>query len=598
MSLNVPSYAATFESEGAQRLPLIDLQRFLRLAHQDPSVLERLHPEDQARFRRAALASEAIRKMPPGVRSGREAVWLMKERGEPIPPLMASFKPLDPSIAATRENALRNWSPVHLENFQAILGNFKSGERPRSETTPEVEETLVDKTPRGLDEQLHRDAVHDSAPGTHDERVELDKPAREPVPSARDVDASLTQETPTAPPPRESQQEDGAKAPASQPVPLDTSYEAPRPPPLHEPSVAAFHDAEREKRGAASGSPRNPTTLLDQLQSSRRRIAAIAQTSLKELQHGSAVYRSEGEIALPPPRPRKGFLEASTHRLHRSDVPLAYRKPISAMDAHVRSILQQVTSNPVWIAAEYVERSTRIKDLSDFPPSRDELRESPELAVAARSLDEARRLHAGDVISQKRAQQQLAAYQRRPGWLKAAQNLVLDTERELKQKALTASVRVLESSNEMRTAEAEAKSLYASRLEEANEIALEQRQLARSERLLLERPLREAVLERHRAQEALCERLAPERVLDAPERTALTYQATIKIDGFSFASLRGEDGRTYLLDRTEHTLNGAKLRTGDVVQVSRDENQSRHVSLVTTAKTSAQNRDRETSRGR
>jgi hypothetical protein len=580
---------SSFVVEGAQPLRVIDMHLFFRAVHKEPKLLEKLPPQDRKSFERAALRTSAVKKMPPGVRSGREAVFEILKRGEEVPPPLAPYKPLDPEVAKAAENALSQWRPSDEAAVQAILDSFRSGERKVTAAptlAPEPSATVRSPSTASMPPPLPKhsavtepaDAPSTAIPGAQareakDTLVDPPRAVQALVIGAQAESSPDAAESERPPSQADSSLEPPTQVPTSQPQPTLTPAE---------PGTQAF----------------NPSALLEVLDVSRLHVASLAQWSREEFARGQGLHTGSGTSKLPPERPRKEILKARTAAPQRSDVPYTLRKPLRDMDAHVRDIVEQVTSNPVWIAAEYVERTGAMRSANDFPPNRTDLLENPELLAVVQQFDHARHERQQAVAAATLAQQKLGAHQRKPRWMRAAQNLMFDRERRLHEVAKAASLQLLTSSLELRARESEAKMQYATCLESVNDTTRAQSRLARAEREAIERPLRNAVLERHRAEEALAGRCAPARVLEAPALAELTFDSTIKVDGFAFAVLRAEDGQRYLLDKLEHNLSGQRLRPGDVLSIQRDEHGSRHVIVKPRSQPEARAPERERGAGR
>jgi hypothetical protein len=612
-----------FAVEGAQPLPVIDVERFFRMLRKDPSLLEKLHPDDQATLRRAGLRSEPMRTLPLGVRSAREAVWHYQQRKEPVPEQLASYAPLDPEWAKTEENAVRNWRPRHSEAFRELLRaqeeklkleNAGRTSGTRSETVVEhqrepehlgsarVDETSGERAPDPAPSGPTTEPQHGKTPPGPDSRTDETQPE-----SARYVQGSL--ETPAEEPQHAKPGEpEGSAAESARTLRMDEQLRdeptiVERAPPVMKAVITGDNDNNvRVLSGEElkNGKRLNPPDILKLVGGAAARVSACADESRANAAHGAERHRRAGKPTLPPERPRREVLRASLMKpCDRANTPQAYREKLGAMDRQIRVMTEQITSDPVWSAAEYVERTVRVRSTLEFPPSRDDLQRNRDLREAMLGLQDAQesfdylRSHAA------KARKSLEAYQQRSrSWARGLQNFVFDTERKLQAGAEEASRDLVRARGKLRDAEGDAKALYAEHLSTGNDEALAELDLARKERTLIERPLRDAVLERQRAELTIKDGRAPERAMNAPANTPLRHIVNVSVHGFGFAELEGPGGKSYFLDHAEHPELIPQLKPGTQITLSRDEHGSRHFQLLESPAREPESRERERARSR
>lgn len=214
---------------------------------------------------------------------------------------------------------------------------------------------------------------------------------------------------------------------------------------------------------------------------------------------------------------------------------------LRALDALTRRVAVEIVDNPLWIAADYIERNTKLTQVDHHA-----LREDPRVREARGHY---RRCEKAVLDAKQRQEQFLAA----PAWKRTATKLFGDREKELHETRMRTSAALVEAKAALDALEQQARHEMEISVAEQNALATERREQAVVQRESLERSLRETLVERALAELALSSTLTPLHLKHARDGEALEY-AGPKDLGAGFSAellLNARDGRVYIGDTHE-----------------------------------------------
>lgn len=299
------------------------------------------------------------------------------------------------------------------------------------------------------------------------------------------------------------------------------------------------------------------------------RVAALAREVRAAKRTHIATYRALGLPELPKNSARRKLLAAAVAPAREQDAD-GRHGALKALDQQLRAMQRDIIDDPLWIAADYLDRTTaleqvedRVRDDEGVKRARGEYKKAEErVRSAARALD--------TYEPPNRWQRTLDMVR---GQGKGEQDRLLALHAAMKEASLT----LHNAKRGLDDAEREARAAA----HELNAQSLEVQREARARRDALEQPLRQALADRYIAERALTRERAPQHLRDASDLGSLTYVGQRTVGGFDYHEFSNFGGATYLADSVElrSTIAQLDLQQGDRVVLRSDELGARHLQL-------------------
>ncbi|HEX5658582.1 MAG TPA: hypothetical protein VFX59_15370, partial [Polyangiales bacterium] len=298
------------------------------------------------------------------------------------------------------------------------------------------------------------------------------------------------------------------------------------------------------------------------------RLGVLLEVAQAALRRGEEAYRARNLPELPKDAPRRQQLQAAIavpRSASRAKAPAVLRD----LDDKTARICRDVLDNPLWIAADYLERSLSLDNEHALT------REDPAVVEATSRYREAEeRIRDAKQDLDTYAARDPTKWQRVRGFLGGKDHDDKELARlhetmEQAARGITHAKKDLDDAEHLSRAERQAE------LEEDRELCA----AAREYREALEQPLREAVLERHVAECALEKRRPPEHLRNVPDHASLTYVGVRKLGEFEYHEFERFGGGVHLVDALElrETTTPLDLARGDRVTFQHDERGVRHL---------------------
>lgn len=278
-------------------------------------------------------------------------------------------------------------------------------------------------------------------------------------------------------------------------------------------------------------------TVPDRVKEAVGRVEVAAAHVKEERARRVEEHRREGRPQLPTHSPRIDKLArdiapvlgtASRSERDRSD--------LGRFDRLIGSMQRDITHNPLWLAADHVERNVTVLKLDKL------VREAPELQEVQRAYASAEKRFLD-------AKVEVEAFEKQPKWRQWVDTKLRDQDLKLRGAFDHAAEHLLLAKQQVENTERDLRATLETTVAEHNGAELNKQREARERREGIERPLREALIERHVA-EGLTVRgeTTLARLQDAPDGATLGFAGTINVGGFEAVQLKGADGQTYLGD--------------------------------------------------
>lgn len=310
---------------------------------------------------------------------------------------------------------------------------------------------------------------------------------------------------------------------------------------------------------------REPASSQEEGDASIRRLAVLRDASarVRELiDDASSARVRDTEAHLGPPLPRRSsrrdLLRQVAHAPTRTSLSRAYRALLSEVDSGIARIAAEVTENPLWIAADYLERHTKLEKVDE------QLAKHERVQHAEKAYQRAEKALLA-------AKSRLDRWRRGPRWARTVDKLLPSawrTETRRHANMALASRHLVDCEVERQVAEAYARAEYGLIIGERNGMALARQKEAQDQRDSIERHLREAVMHRHLGECIVRAGRCVQHLKDAPANETLEYAGTSRIGPFAFEEFRSGE-RAYLADAIDvrETLERLDLACGDRVAV-------------------------------
>jgi hypothetical protein len=252
--------------------------------------------------------------------------------------------------------------------------------------------------------------------------------------------------------------------------------------------------------------------------------------------------------------PRIDELKAQIARRGNGDRTSLHNGAMLRLDALIQNIHRDVTTNPLWLAADHVAREPNLMSVDEL------LRQSPALAKAQEQY----------TVSEQRfvsCQKAVERFEQRPGWQRFLLDPFGSRRDSLRERFNEAARDLLDAKSEVVRVTNDERYRLEELVQTHNSEAAGRQREAQALRDELEQPLRSAVLERHCADTALLTGTRNGTVRDLPPGRTLEYDGIVTVRGLLFQQFRGDDGRTYFADPkdTANPLGRANLVVGDQV---------------------------------
>ncbi|MDB4989516.1 MAG: hypothetical protein JWN04_4694 [Myxococcaceae bacterium] len=290
----------------------------------------------------------------------------------------------------------------------------------------------------------------------------------------------------------------------------------------------------------------------------------------------------EQQLPVQEPEPhRREVLREASDPQSREGVPKQYRPTLTQLDRKVARIREDIVNNPMWINSAFLTRAGTKRGQGDFMTDQEALRENADLRSARDRALQGKQQHQKDLKTSQREIRRLEAFQRQAPWLRWAQNKLLDRENKLTKTAESAADREHASQAELANLKQLATGLYAAHNTLKEEQARESYERALARRHEIEQPLREAVLERAIAEQAVVANDTPLRVRDALDGETMSLES-VKAFGelTQVAVFRTASQHPFFVDLQEHRAEVGSLAIGDVVTVSKNEFGARQLAVT------------------
>lgn len=270
-------------------------------------------------------------------------------------------------------------------------------------------------------------------------------------------------------------------------------------------------------------------------------------------------HHSQGRPALPTHSPRIDKLArditpvlGTTSRSERD------RSDLGRFDRLIGSMQRDITHNPLWLAADHVEGNITVLKLDKL------VREAPE-------LQEVQRVYASAEKRFVEAKAQVESFEKQPAWRRWVDTTLRDQDLKLRGAFDHAAEHLLLAKQQVENTERDLRATLQETVAEHNGAELNKQREARERRESIERPLREALIERHIAEGiTLRGETTLARLQDAPPGTTLRFDETVNIGGFEVVKLKGPAGQTYLGDSIALNMPAAARQQGKPFDVRKD----------------------------
>ena len=295
-----------------------------------------------------------------------------------------------------------------------------------------------------------------------------------------------------------------------------------------------------------------PKALSDAIE----RVQRLVDEARLDRQRDTAAYRGPG---VPREPTRRDLLLRAARAETRAPGADVHANELRQMDAGVARIATEIVENPLWIAADYLERNTKLENVTDC------LRDDERIKQADRAYARAEKALVAAKTELERFESGRTSWARK---LDKALPVRWRKQTRLHAQMALASQNLVYGKVERNVTEANVRAELEMAIGERNGAALARQNEARGQRDDVERHLREALVHRHIGERLWQPDRAPAHLKAAPVGQALEYAGVCRLGPFDFQEFRGE-GRAYLADALDvrETVAQLDLARGDRVTV-------------------------------
>lgn len=301
--------------------------------------------------------------------------------------------------------------------------------------------------------------------------------------------------------------------------------------------------------GATSFAFSSPEAQRDHMRAAVARVEVAATKVREDRVRRVTEHNKAGRPPLPTNSPRIALLERSIAPASTIDRNERARSDVGKLDRSLAAMARDITRNPLWLAADHVERNAAPLQLEAL------VRESPELR-------QAKELYATAEKQFLTAKTQVEEFEKRPAWAQWIDSKVRDTDLKLREAYDQSAERLLGAKQHVEATERDVRASLEVSVAEHNGAELNKQREARERRESLEQPLREAFIERHVAEAIARGDASISRIQDVPEGTSLKQSGVIQLGGFDVVQLTDAQGKTYLGDSVTLDLPSTGLEQG------------------------------------